>query len=178
MAYVKAADVDPLDPIVASRIQRIIDNQEDHETRIAVNEVAWVDWTPSFSALTVGSGTLIARHRTIGKTVQYYLEFTYGAGSSVGTNPSFTLPSTPRASTYSNNASGGSVIGQANYYNNTLTRWYPAGFVRLSAAATASLMCATGNVTFVSTVNAVTSSQPFTWAAAAKICVYGEYEID
>lgn len=34
MAYVKAADVDPLDPIVASRIQRIIDNQEDHETRI------------------------------------------------------------------------------------------------------------------------------------------------
>jgi hypothetical protein len=35
MAYVKAADVDPLDPIVASRIQRIIDNQEDHETRIA-----------------------------------------------------------------------------------------------------------------------------------------------
>jgi len=42
MAYVKANDVDPLDPIVASRIQRIIDNQEDHETRILAKPLAKV----------------------------------------------------------------------------------------------------------------------------------------
>lgn len=56
---------------------------------------AWSAWTPTWSNLTVGNGTVLARYRQVGKTVDYRIKFTLGTTSVVGTSPNFTLPVAP-----------------------------------------------------------------------------------
>jgi hypothetical protein len=56
---------------------------------------AWSTWTPTFTNLTVGNGTVVAKYKQIGtKTYAIKVWITLGSTSSVGTNPSFTLPFT------------------------------------------------------------------------------------
>ncbi len=56
----------------------------------------WTTWTPTLSNLTLGNGTLDARYQQIGKTVTLYFGFTLGSTSSVGSDPQFSLPITPK----------------------------------------------------------------------------------
>ena len=53
---------------------------------------AWAAWTPTFTNLTVGNGTLICKYSQVGKTITARIRFTLGTTSSVGTNPYFSLP--------------------------------------------------------------------------------------
>lgn len=56
---------------------------------------AWTTWTPTFTNLTVGNGTLSARYRQISdKTYALAVQVTLGSTSSVGTSPSFNIPFT------------------------------------------------------------------------------------
>lgn len=56
---------------------------------------AWTSWTPTFTNLTVGNGTLSARYKQIGdKTYAIAVQLTLGSTSSVSTSPSFTIPFT------------------------------------------------------------------------------------
>lgn len=52
----------------------------------------WQTFTPSFSSLTVGNGTLTARYTQIGKLVWVFMVFTLGTTSAVGTDPRFVPP--------------------------------------------------------------------------------------
>lgn len=52
---------------------------------------SWSTWTPTFTGLTIGSGTYVARYIQIGKTVTCYFRFTFGSGSAVSTTM-FTVP--------------------------------------------------------------------------------------
>jgi hypothetical protein len=69
---------------------------------------AWQSWTPTWTNMTVGSATVVAKYKQIGKTVNCYLRFVVGAGTAVGTDPTFTLPVTP-SSTYT--LSQNTVVG-------------------------------------------------------------------
>lgn len=51
-------------------------------------------WSPTWTNLTVGNGTQIARYIQTGKWIEGYLYLTLGTTSSVGTSPVFTLPVT------------------------------------------------------------------------------------
>lgn len=137
---------------------------------------AWSTWTPTVANMTNGSASIVAKYNQIGKTVFYYYEWTFGAGSAVSTNPSITLPVAPKSGTYSSDASGGSVMGNVSFYDVSATRFYPGGMARLSGASTISFMVATASGTFVDTANAVASTQPFTFATGDKIFVSGIYE--
>jgi len=56
---------------------------------------AWTTWTPTFTNLTVGNGTLSAKYKQIGdKTYSVAVQVTLGSTSSVGTSPSFSIPFT------------------------------------------------------------------------------------
>ena len=59
----------------------------------------WTTWNPSISGAgwSLGSGTIVARYSSIGKTVNYQVVFTFGSGftSGVGQSFRFTLPITP-----------------------------------------------------------------------------------
>jgi hypothetical protein len=49
-------------------------------------------YTPTLTNLTLGNGTLTAKYSQTGKIVTVYFNFTLGSTSSVGSNPSMTLP--------------------------------------------------------------------------------------
>jgi hypothetical protein len=56
---------------------------------------AWVTWTPTWSGLTVGASTIVARYLQVGKTVHFMLKVTL-SGATVGTpQVTFTLPVAP-----------------------------------------------------------------------------------
>ena len=52
----------------------------------------WTSYTPSFTNLTVGNGTLVGRYQQIGKIVNVYVALRLGSTSSVGSSPYFDLP--------------------------------------------------------------------------------------
>lgn len=53
---------------------------------------AWIPYTPTFSNLTVGNGTLNCAYHRVGKTVFYRIRFTLGSTSAIGTDPRYSLP--------------------------------------------------------------------------------------
>mgnify|MGYP006317550871 FL=1 len=71
---------------------------------------SWQTWIPTWANITLGSGTVVAKYTKIGKFVEGYLYFTLGAGSAVGSSPTFSLP--VPASSSQIPAAGFAVIGQ------------------------------------------------------------------
>lgn len=55
---------------------------------------AWKSWTPTWTNLTVGNGTVAAKYTKIGKTVIANMQITLGSTSSVSGLITFTLPLT------------------------------------------------------------------------------------
>jgi len=79
---------------------------------VAVADLAWTTWSPSYTNITVGNGTVVARYVQIGKTVIARFEFILGSTSTVGSNPTVSTPVTGSSSGYSasNNSLGDFVI--------------------------------------------------------------------
>lgn len=120
---------------------------------------AYASWSPTFTNLTVGNGTVIARYTQIGKMVEAYLYFILGLTSTVGTSPTFTLP--VAASSNQIPASGSAIIGNAIYT--------PAGsgydgicFLISTGVVLPAVYNASG--TYVQD-NGLTASVPNTWAS-------------
>ncbi len=69
----------------------------------AINSIpmsgAWQSWTPTWTNVTVGNGTVTAKYKQVGKTVFYSLTFLLGNTSSVAGSMVFTLPVTSIAVT-------------------------------------------------------------------------------
>ncbi len=56
----------------------------------------WTTWTPTYTNLTVGNGSVVARYQEIGKTINFEFYFTMGSTSSMGSTPQITMPVTPK----------------------------------------------------------------------------------
>lgn len=132
----------------------------------------WSNWTPSWTGLTVGNGTLnYARYAVIGSTVHFRLEFVWGSTTSASGGISFTLPT--------NTAAGGSngiPAGSARLQDSSASTSYegelwtaPAGGNTCSLLATA---VGGSRLYYVS----VTGTDPFTFAVNDAITVCGTYE--
>lgn len=61
----------------------------------ATSDGAWQRWTPTYTNMNLGNGSVTARYSKNGKTVNWYLNFTFGSTTSFGAFTQFTLPSTP-----------------------------------------------------------------------------------
>jgi hypothetical protein len=59
----------------------------------------WTTYTPTISGITVGNGTVTAKHQRIGKTCIIRIDFVLGSTSSVTGDFNFNLPFTPATST-------------------------------------------------------------------------------
>lgn len=128
-------------------------------------------WTPTLTNLTQGSGTVTAKYRRIGKGIDWYFRFVYGAGSAVGTDPTFTLPATP-ATFYPVNEGFGSFPGEAH-------------IVDASGAARAGNIIhptsTTAGVNFFNatpTLTQITATVPWTWTTSDSITAWGFYWTD
>ena len=82
-------------------------------------------WTPSYTNITVGNGTVVARYTQTGKSVFAYWSFTLGSTSSYGNNARISLPVTAASANfvgqgYGLDAGTVEVIGQTKLHSTTL----------------------------------------------------------
>lgn len=53
---------------------------------------AWTSWTPTYTNLTIGNGTVVSTYLQVGKLVHFYWRFTVGSTSSSAVNMRVSLP--------------------------------------------------------------------------------------
>ena len=124
---------------------------------------------PSYSNLTVGSGTVVARYTKIGKTIIADFKFTLGAGSAIGTNPTVSLPVTP-STTYVGTLS---PLGPAVILDNGASRL--AGVTLLHSATTMGPWVYGAGGSYATVVNC-TASVPMTWTSGDQLYMRAIYE--
>ena len=133
-------------------------------------EMAWTAWTPTLANLTLGSGSVNAEYQRIGQTINYRFKFKLGAGSAVGTGPSFTLPVAP-SSDYVSQEDNSLGVGS---FLDAGTQLYPA-FVRYDGSSIVSVFGYAADVT-TATARQPTATVPFTWTTSDVISISGTYE--
>ncbi len=118
----------------------------------------WRPWTPAYTNLTIGAGTVLARYTgSPGKLVvaQYRLDFA-GDTTIDGTNPTISAPITPRAGYQVNRTPLGLVMlrddGNANH----------PGVASLDTTGVIEIMALLASGTHLETA-AVTATVPHTW---------------
>jgi len=118
-----------------------------------------VDWTPTLTNLTLGSGTVTAKYTNAGGYAQFFFKFTYGAGSAVGTQPTISLPfSMP--SYYAN-----AYVGDVRLLHDGVSAF--RGAARYLTSTTIDVIYHPSGGTEAN----VTSTAPFTWDANDAIIV-------
>lgn len=130
---------------------------------------AWTVWTPTFTNLTVGNGTLAAKYKQIGdKTCILRMYFLLGSTSSVGSSPYLTLPFTlanTQAVSFGggviNDVSAGASFGALLIVRNTTQLFLGNYFVSGTNVG----------------VRGLTASLPMTFATGDNIYVEGIIEI-
>lgn len=127
-------------------------------------EAGWVAYTPTLTNLTVGTGTLTARYKQVGKTVIVNFRFLLGGTSAVGLVPQFTLPVTA--------ASSNSVQG-FGYFVDAGTALVEAKITGNTTAAT--IQCGFVVGSFVTHGN-VSATTPFTWVSGDSMAITLVYE--
>lgn len=133
---------------------------------------AWTSWTPTFTNLTVGSGTLVAKYIQIGKTVHFIVKFTFGSGSSlsVGTDTVATLPVSANTGAYFQFAPLGNVT---SYDLSATTPWFGVvGYYSATEMVFESYVTSAA----IAKIEAINASQPMTWATGDILFAQGTYE--
>lgn len=163
-------DADDGGAIVAGAIGAIITNAK---LSTAAGEIgaAWQDWTPSWTNLTAGNGTLnVAKYIQIGKSVSFYLKFTLGSTSSIGGSVSVTLPVTASANEPTAAMAG---MGWARYDDTGTSNFY--GVMDIISTTQMRFLVVNAAGTYATNA-ALTSSIPHTWANTDIISCRGFYE--
>lgn len=119
-----------------------------------LNTWAWDSWTPIWTNITVGNGTVVAKYIQIGKFVRCKLKFTMGSTSSISSNNAFSLPVTATSPV-------GIAIG--NCYLEDLGVFGYEGSIRLASTTTATIIIWNAGGSYV-TSTGIGSTAPFTWA--------------
>lgn len=127
-------------------------------------------WTPSYTNLTVGSSTVVARYRNIGGWVEGWYEITLGAGSSFGSDPSISLPVQASASY----TAVRNMVGQAYYLDNTTQHYM--GAVYLASATTFKFLVHNAASTLLLGGSGPSSTSPMTWTTGDMLTFRFAYE--
>lgn len=129
----------------------------------ATDQFPWQAWTPTYTNLTIGNGTVVARYQQIGKTVNFEFYFSMGSTSAMGTTPQITMPVTPKyyAKTfdmYIQDAGTQFFIGTADTFD---SKFYPTVILTNTTYAQVSYLSAT---------------TPMTWTTSDNFSIRGSYE--
>lgn len=128
----------------------------------------WSVYTPTFTNLTVGNGSLTSRYAQIGKIVYVYIALNFGSTSSMGTNPYFTLPVTSAAS-------GSNQPFGSGYIEDSGVAGYVAS-VNHRDSTTAQINAILSNGTYLGNFTALTATLPFTWGTNDFFNIYFSYQ--
>jgi hypothetical protein len=126
----------------------------------------WTTWTPTFTNLTVGNGTVNARYSQVGKTVTVYIGFRMGSTSSMGSFPRFTLPFTTKENNVNYQTMG-------EYLDSGTADWTGALLIE-STIAYLQVLAANVTYTYPTSINSTT---PFTWTTNDGFQFLFSYEV-
>lgn len=129
----------------------------------------WTAYTPTFTNLTVGSGTLEAAYYRIGRTIHYRIKWVFGVGSAVGTSPAYTLPVTPHA-TYT-----ATYPMHNNFHMLDSGTTVFSGTTEFGSGVIVNML-ASGAGAAVVDRTPITATVPMTWATGDTIFITGTYE--
>lgn len=132
---------------------------------------AYLSWTPSWTNLTIGNATTVAKYLQVGKTVDFYLIVTFGSTTSISGTVSVSYPVTPTSS-YS---SGTPLARLACLDDNTGQRYPGMADYQTSSLLRLNVDSVSGTLIVATTINATT---PFTWTTSDKLFIHGHYEAD
>lgn len=113
-------------------------------------------FSPSWTNLSVGNGTVVTRTAQIGPMRFDWIRLLWGSTTSISGNVSVSISGT--------NLTEGPFWSQINMEDNSATTHYP-GVVLYSSATTVALRAFNASATF-DTLGAVTSTVPFTWTTS------------
>ena len=139
--------------------------------RFVVPSGSWINFTPTFTNLTVGNATLTGKYININKRVFFYLQVTFGSTTSMGNDANFTLPVAAASTAASQGGiyqitfqdhGVGTFVGAIQALNNTTTT------VRFGGVLT--------NSTYGSYAP-TTSTVPIGWGTNDGIYISGMYEV-
>jgi len=131
---------------------------------------AWQNWTPTWTNLTVGNGTVEAKYTQIGKTIIGRAIVTFGTTTSVGGAVSFTMPVTAATSAAS---TGGLQIGSGTALIAGTIYGIFTYFI-----STTSIGVRTFNIAATYPVHTdLTAAIPGTWANTSILAVEFFYEV-
>lgn len=138
-------------------IGRLITNQ--------IDGIKWLPWTPVFTNLTVGNGTLVARYLPIGSLVNVRINLIWGSTTSISGSPSVTLPVQPAGSTAWLN-------GLNNYLDSGTENYF--GLPEMSGNSLLLRYCISSTSSL--TQGALANNAPFTWTTNDVIRINFSYE--
>ncbi|MFC1559723.1 hypothetical protein ACFL4F_01315, partial [Candidatus Margulisiibacteriota bacterium] len=130
---------------------------------------AWKTWTPTWTNLTVGNGTVTARYTKVGKFVRAQVRIVFGSTTAISGAVSFTTPSTMKTDAMTPVAPLGTATLQdvsGNYY---------FGRAAYNTSTSASVLCESVGATY-SMASGLTSTIPFPWAPGDIITLEFSYE--
>lgn len=130
---------------------------------------AWTTYSPTLTNITVGSGTLDAAYIRLGRTIHYRIKFVFGAGSAVGTSPTYTLPVAPHAIYTQFHP----MADDVKYLDSGTTVF--EGTSEFNSGSSVTLLSPLSAAAGI-TRQSVTATVPMTWATGDTIYVIGTYE--
>lgn len=126
----------------------------------------WVDWTPSFTNLTLGNGTVSARYKQMGTTVHFHVLVVFGSTTSISGLVTCSVPVTMQNLSYGDTFTAMGRDNTAGYFKLATTRSSTSAFQIVALTASAAYV----------TIASLSSTVPFTWAATDRITVSGTFE--
>lgn len=135
---------------------------------------AWTSYTPTFTSLSVGNGTLTGAYKQIGTVVIGKFKLIFGSSTTVSGAATFTLPVTALATSYS--ALGSTQIGAGSILDSSGPTVYPA-MACYSTTTVALIRVSVTNSTYASH-SGIGTSIPFVaaWTTNDEISLQFMYE--
>lgn len=126
---------------------------------------AWTSWTPTWTSLSVGNGTVSALYARASRLITWKLKLTFGSTTSVSGAIRFTLP-VAAATGVEFETSLGTFVGPT-YRHPAMSQFISTTTIQANGTTTAG-----ADVVQIAT----TSTVPFTWATGHQIYFSGVYE--
>ena len=145
----------------------INDAMEAVQTKLAIGNTiigTYTAYTPTWTNLTVGNGSVISAYCQVNNLVHFYGVFQFGSTTSIAGSPNFSLPLTA-ASPWT----GYSMpLGLINYHDVSTGGIYEGVGQPLSSGTVVSCKVSNSASTYVQAYN-VSATVPFTWVTVDRI---------
>jgi hypothetical protein len=138
---------------------------------ILVPSGSWINFTPTFTNLTVGNATLTGKYINVNKTVFFYVQVNFGTTTSMGNAATLTLP----VSAASIAASQGGIY-QITFQDHGVGT-FDGSLQALNNTATTLRFGGVNSAGTYTTYAETTSTVPIGWGQFDSIYISGMYEV-